>query len=141
MKYCVMHPASTPTCLHLTVTRLVVISAAAVAVAMLLVQSFAGLLNVEKGFTSEKLVTVDVNLMGPRYASPQLQAALVDAIVNDVEQTPEVATVAVATQLPQQELAPSVRFQSKARQHWQRNGHPQTCAACRPDTSRRCRCR
>ena len=32
MKYCVMRPATTPTCLHLEVSRLGAISAAAVAV-------------------------------------------------------------------------------------------------------------
>jgi putative ABC transport system permease protein len=76
------------------------LSAASVVVAALLLQSFAGLLKAETGFNAEKLLTADVYLAGPRYPGPQQQAAFIDAVVSDIQQTPEVATVAVSTQLP-----------------------------------------
>jgi predicted permease len=78
----------------------IALSAAAVAVAALLLQSFTGLLRVDRGFDADKLLTLDVNLVGPRYATPALQAAFVDNVVRDVQQAAGVAVVAVSTQLP-----------------------------------------
>jgi putative ABC transport system permease protein len=76
------------------------LSAAGIAVAVLLMQSFAGLLNVERGFNADNLLTADVNLAGKRYPGGEQQAAFIDAVVNDLQGTPEVAAVAVSTQLP-----------------------------------------
>ncbi len=76
------------------------LGAAAVAVAILLLQSFAAIVGVERGFTTERVLTTDLNLAGPRYEKSQQQALFVDAVAEDLRREAEVATVAVSTQLP-----------------------------------------
>src|SRR5262249_38419404 len=78
----------------------IALSATAVAVAALLLQSFTGLLNVDRGFNTEKLVTLDLNLVGPRYSSPALQSAFAEGVLEDLQQSADIASVAVSTQLP-----------------------------------------
>jgi len=78
----------------------IALSGAAVAVAALLLQSFGGLLNVDRGFDTDKVLTLDLNLSGLRYATPTQQAAFVDGVVGDLQQATGVTVVAVSTQLP-----------------------------------------
>jgi putative ABC transport system permease protein len=78
----------------------IALTAAAVAVAALLLQSFTGLLNVDRGFDADKLLTLDLNLVGPRYATSALQAGFADGVVTDVQRSAGVTAVALSTQLP-----------------------------------------
>lgn len=73
--------------------------AACVAIALLLTESFAGLLSVDKGFDSNRVVTADVSLPAARYTDVQ-QAAFFDAVIADIERLPGIEAVATATQLP-----------------------------------------
>ena len=76
------------------------LSAAAVTVAALLLQSFAGLMTVDKGFSAEQVLTLDVNLAGQRYTNAQQRVAFLDAVVDRVRQSPGVVAAAVSSQLP-----------------------------------------
>src|SRR5262249_1358715 len=75
----------------------IALSAAAVAVAALLLQSFTGLLNIDRGFNADKLLTLDLNLVGPRYSTSALQSAFVAGVVDDVQRVSGVGVVAVST--------------------------------------------
>ena len=74
-----VHSATIRICSVLVAAE-IALSAAAVAVAALLLQSFTGLLNVDRGFDADKLLTLDLNLAGPRYATPALQAGFAEAL-------------------------------------------------------------
>jgi predicted permease len=84
----------------LLVAAEIALSAAAIAVAVLLLQSFSGLLSVDRGFDAGKVLTLDINLVGPRYQTPPQQAAFIDAVMGDIQRAANVAAVAVSTQLP-----------------------------------------
>ncbi len=84
---------------RLLVASEVGLCAACVAIALLLTESFAGLLSVDKGFDSSRVLTAGVTLPTARYTSEQ-QAAFFDAVTADIQRLPGVEVVAIATQLP-----------------------------------------
>jgi predicted permease len=78
----------------------IAVGAASVAVAALLYQNFSRLLAAERGFHTERVLTLDLNLGGPRYTEPSARAAFVDGLLDDVRNMPGVVQAAVSSQLP-----------------------------------------
>jgi predicted permease len=76
------------------------LSAACVATAALLLQSFAGLLNVDKGFSADHVLTIDINMAGQRYASGEQRMVVLDEVLNKFQRTAGVAAATVSSQLP-----------------------------------------
>ena len=74
--------------------------AACVGVGFLLAESFRGLTFVDKGFDPGHILTASISLPPGRYETADQQAALFDAVTDDVRAMPGVAAVAVSTQLP-----------------------------------------
>ncbi len=66
----------------------------------LLLHSFVNLLNVDRGFQVERLVTVDLDLPGNRYPSQEKRAAMLHALLERVRAFPDVRDVAVANRIP-----------------------------------------
>ena len=74
--------------------------AACVGVGFLLAESFRGLNSVDKGFDPARILTASVSVPPGRYQTADQQAALFDAVSDDIRAMPGVAAVAVSTQLP-----------------------------------------
>ena len=93
---------------HAAATRLrstlvvceIALSAACVMAAALLFQSFASLINADKGFDTERLLTVEVNLGSTHYQELERRASFFEGVADDIRQLRGVTTVAVSTQLP-----------------------------------------
>ena len=68
--------------------------------AALLTRSFLKLSRVELGFRAENLLTLRVNLTGPRYATAQGQAAFYEDVLARIQRLPNVRSAAVSTDLP-----------------------------------------
>ncbi len=66
----------------------------------LLLHSLANLLTVDRGFDVEHLVTVNVNLSGPRYRTPETRVAFRRAVIERVQALPGVSSVGVSNKLP-----------------------------------------
>jgi len=69
----------------------------------LLLHSFVRLLDVDRGFVADHLVTVDANLgvgSGARYPNDESKTAFIRAVIERVEALPGVKAVAVADKLP-----------------------------------------
>jgi len=66
----------------------------------LLVHSFVKLLHVDKGFQSDRVITVDLNLSGDRYSDGAKREALARALVERVGPLPGVISAGVSDHLP-----------------------------------------
>src|SRR5262245_43604626 len=76
------------------------LSAALLVVAGLLTSSLTRLLDVDKGFSTEGVLTVDVGLAGSRYADDSSKERFFDRILSAVASLPGVSSAGVTTQLP-----------------------------------------
>jgi macrolide transport system ATP-binding/permease protein len=68
--------------------------------AALLGQSLYRLLHVELGLRPERLVTLQMSVMGPDYSKPEQQTALGRRVLSEVGSVPGVAAVGITTKLP-----------------------------------------
>jgi len=84
----------------LLVASQIAVSAACLVIAGLLLQSFVRLLNVDKGFSETKLVTLEFSLVSQRYPTPEKRAAFVDTLLASTHTLPGVTTAAAASRLP-----------------------------------------
>ena len=66
----------------------------------LLLHSFAKLLNVDRGFEVQRIITVDLSLPPARYSGTEQSAAFVHALLDRVEALPGVASAGVSNRLP-----------------------------------------
>jgi putative ABC transport system permease protein len=66
----------------------------------LLLKSFAHLLDVKPGFTTENILTMQVGLPNAAYQEPQKRIAFIKQLEASLAGTPEVASVGVVTRLP-----------------------------------------
>jgi putative ABC transport system permease protein len=66
----------------------------------LLARSFLKLAHTDLGFDSDRLLTLRVNLTGPRYAKAEGQMQFYDDVLERVKQLPMVRAASVATDLP-----------------------------------------
>jgi len=66
----------------------------------LLFRSFVNLAATDLGFPAENLLTMRVNLVGSRYATPEGQRAFYEDVLQRVQQLPMVRGAAVSTQIP-----------------------------------------
>ena len=66
----------------------------------LMVKSLVRLLKVDVGFRTERLLTMDVNLAGEKYASAENQAAFYGQVLQRLETLPSVLSVGAIVELP-----------------------------------------
>jgi putative ABC transport system permease protein len=66
----------------------------------LMMKSLVRLLETDLGFRAERLLTMDVNLAGEKYASPENQAAFYGQVLRRLESLPSVASAAAVVDLP-----------------------------------------
>ncbi len=66
----------------------------------LLLRSFAHLLDVKPGFTTENLLTMQIGLPNVAYQEPQKRAAFLQQLETSLRGAPEVASVGFVTRLP-----------------------------------------
>ncbi len=66
----------------------------------LLLHSFAKLLNVDRGFDVERIVTLEVNLPANRYADPGNRHAFARAILDEIDAMPGVTSAAASSLVP-----------------------------------------
>ncbi len=66
----------------------------------LLLRSFAHLLDVKPGFTTENLLTMQIGLPNVAYQEPQKRAAFMQQLETSLRGAPEVASVGFVTRLP-----------------------------------------
>ncbi len=66
----------------------------------LMLKSLVRLLETDVGFQTERLLTMDVNLAGEKYASGESQAAFFGQVLQRLESLPSVASVAATVDLP-----------------------------------------
>ena len=71
--------------------------------ALLLIRSFAALHTVEPGFDPHNLLTLNVSLNGPKYASAQVVDALARQVTGRLERVPGVEAAALTNSLPLQQ--------------------------------------
>ncbi len=76
------------------------VSAALLIVAGLLTSSLTRLLGVEKGFSADRVLTVDVGLAGSRYSDPVVRERFFDRLLSGVSALPGVEAAGVSTILP-----------------------------------------
>jgi predicted permease len=76
------------------------VSAALLIVASLLTSSLTRLLNVDRGFSSDRVLTVDVALAGSRYADDGVKSRFFDRVLASIGALPGVEAAGVITQLP-----------------------------------------
>lgn len=86
-------------------SRVLVIAEMAMAMVLLigaglLLRSFAHLLDVKPGFTTENLLTMQLGLPNAAYQEPQKRAAFMQQLETSLRGAPEVASVGVVTRLP-----------------------------------------
>lgn len=86
-------------------SRLLVITEMAMAMVLLigaglLLRSFAHLLDVKPGFTTENLLTMQIGLPNASYQEPQKRAAFFQQLETSLRGAPEVASVGIVTRLP-----------------------------------------
>jgi putative ABC transport system permease protein len=86
-------------------SRLLVITEMAMAMVLLigaglLLRSFAHLLDVKPGFTTENLLTMQIGLPNASYQEPQKRAAFLQQLETNLRAAPEVASVGIVTRLP-----------------------------------------
>src|SRR6266852_7500972 len=78
----------------------VAISMLLLVVAGLLVRSFSHLLNVDPGFDSHNVITMNVSLPTVRYAKPEQQVAFFDDLLHRISTLPGVQAAATSAALP-----------------------------------------
>jgi putative ABC transport system permease protein len=78
----------------------VALSLVLLAGAGLMLRSLIRLTDVDLGFQTRSLMTMDVSLSGKNYASPQKQAAFFDQVLERVRSLPSVLSAAAVTDLP-----------------------------------------
>jgi predicted permease len=78
----------------------VALSAVCLVVSGLLLHSLVNLLTVDKGFETERVATVDVNLSGQRYQTLEARTAFRRALSEQLQTLPGVMSVAVSNKLP-----------------------------------------
>jgi putative ABC transport system permease protein len=78
----------------------VALSCVLLAGAGLMVKSLVRLLKVDVGFRTERLLTMDVNLAGEKYASAENQAAFYGQVLQRLETLPSVLSVGAIVELP-----------------------------------------
>ncbi len=66
----------------------------------LMMKSLVRLLEVDVGFRTERLLTMDVNLAGEKYSSPEKQAAFFGQVLQRLESLPSVLSVGAIVELP-----------------------------------------
>jgi predicted permease len=76
------------------------VSAALLIVAGLLTTSLNRLLQVEKGFDVEQVLTVDIDLAGPPYEEPDYRVGFFDRLLAKVDAIPGVEAAGLITQMP-----------------------------------------
>jgi putative ABC transport system permease protein len=76
------------------------LSAALLIVAVLLTSSLSRLLNVDKGFEVDRILTLDVELSGNRYAEAVRRGQMFDRVLANVGAIPGVVAAGAITQLP-----------------------------------------
>ena len=86
-------------------SRLLVIAEMAMAMVLLigaglLLRSFAHLLDVKPGFTTENVLTMQIGLPNASYQEPQKRAAFMQQLETNLRAAPEVADVGFVTRLP-----------------------------------------
>ena len=84
----------------LLVASEVALSAVCLTVAGLLLHSYATLLAVDRGFESQNVVTVEINLPPTRYADLPQRSQLLHSAIEAVRAVPGVTSVGVSNQLP-----------------------------------------
>ena len=82
------------------ITIEVALSLVLLAGAGLMLRSLIRLMDVDPGFQTQKLITMDVSLSGNNYASPQKQAAFFDQVLDRLNSLPYVLSAAAVTDLP-----------------------------------------
>lgn len=78
----------------------IALSALCLIVAGLLLQSFVRLMENEKGFNADHVLTLDLNLAGQRYANEQLRGGFSERLLERVQRIPGVMSAATASLLP-----------------------------------------
>jgi predicted permease len=78
----------------------VALSAVCLIAGGLLLHSLANLLNVDKGFNTERILTVTASLSGSRYRTTEARSAFRRAAIDRVQKIPGVLSVAMAHNLP-----------------------------------------
>jgi predicted permease len=78
----------------------VALSAICLVAAGLLLHSFVKLLNIDPGFTSERVVTVDLTLPGVRYPSAQKRVEFYRLLLSEVDALPGVMSAGITNGLP-----------------------------------------
>lgn len=76
------------------------LTAALLVVTALLLTSYVRLLNVDKGFSTSGVLTMDVSLPTTVYRTTERQVQAIDAILDELRALPGVSTVAVTNRLP-----------------------------------------
>jgi len=77
----------------------------------LMMKSLVRLLEVDVGFRTERLLTMDVSLAGEKYASAENQAAFFGQVLKRLESLPSVASVAAIMNLPMTRSDTWIRFE------------------------------
>jgi putative ABC transport system permease protein len=78
----------------------VALSAVCLITSGLLLHSSMNLLTVDTGFDGERMVTVDLNLSGPRYRTLEARAAFRRAVSEQLHAIPGVSSVGISNKLP-----------------------------------------
>jgi putative ABC transport system permease protein len=78
----------------------VALSAICLVAAGLLLHSFIRLLNVDPGFRSERVVTVDLALPGVRYPTPQKRVEFYRTLLSEINVLPGIVSVGITNGLP-----------------------------------------
>jgi putative ABC transport system permease protein len=78
----------------------VALSAVCLVVSGLLLHSLVNLLTVDKGFETDRVTTVDLNLSGQRYQTLEARSAFRRALSEQLQTLPGVMSVAVSNKLP-----------------------------------------
>jgi predicted permease len=68
--------------------------------AALMLNSFVRLVNVNPGFSTDNVLVMPVDLLGARYAQPELRRAFYDALLSEIRAVPGVAAVGATSHLP-----------------------------------------
>jgi predicted permease len=76
------------------------LSAVCLIVGGLLLHSFVKLLNVDRGFAVQHIVTVNLSLPNNRYPTVEKKAAFLDSVINHVKSLPGVTSTGISNKLP-----------------------------------------
>src|SRR5262245_51606224 len=85
----------------------VAVSTACVVAATLLLSSFVNILNVDRGFDTSRIVTVNFTLAGPRYDTASKIMQFMTTLADRMQQLPGVTSVGVTDTLPLQGVSNS----------------------------------